>query len=195
MCFTELPTRNSLLRYQNFTIFIVYLKTRFFTQNYSEEWNKLIVFFESYKVPEWYINSEFIPNQDRLKGLSYIWSRIELFITFTFSMPTFLFSLDLVSFWWRLLGWNTLVLFEEAFYALVTHFNGIGYIIYILGAPNRIIQAGECRGCFKGRCIVFILCSVSFIACVLCFVWVWCVILCDVCYLCVVSYCSITATG
>jgi hypothetical protein len=47
-------------------------------------------------------------------------------------------------------------------------------------------------------CIVFVVCSVSFIVCVVLravFVSVWSVILCDVCYLCVVSYCSTTATG
>jgi hypothetical protein len=46
-------------------------------------------------------------------------------------------------------------------------------------------------------CIIFILCSVSFIACVvLCAVLfcVMCVILCDVCCLCVVSYCITTGT-
>jgi hypothetical protein len=46
-------------------------------------------------------------------------------------------------------------------------------------------------------CIVFNVCSVSFIVCVVLYAVfsVWCVILCDVCYFCVASYCSITVIG
>jgi hypothetical protein len=49
--------------------------------------------------------------------------------------------------------------------------------------------------CIYFICIVFIMCSVSFIVCV-----GLCVVLClsvvyYLCYLCVASYCSTTATG